>query len=120
MEPLFRTFTLGSTIELQVNISDFQYDSSYIRTLAWFHNGTSIYSNTNRTSVLNNGKTIIIRDATHRDAGSYKVEVSSLKISGQDSSVCSLWLPMLRNHARYAPVIFTIKLINEPSSTQCK
>ena len=68
--------------------------------------------------MLNNGRMIIIRDATYTDAGYYKVEIASLDFG---DSVCdSLWLPLLRNHAAFAPVTFTIRLMNESPSVQCK
>ena len=119
MEPLFRTFILGSTIELQVNISNDYSATRYIRTLVWYHNGTEVQAS-GRVSVLNNSTTIIIRDTTNADAGYYRVEIASLDFN---DPVCdSVWLPLLRNHAVHAPVTFTIKLINfnESPSTQCK
>ena len=68
--------------------------------------------------MLKNGKRITIRDTTHADAGCYKVEIASLDFG---YPVCdSLWLPVLRNHAAHAPVTFTIKIMNESPSTQCK
>ena len=116
VEPLFRTFILGSTIELQVNISNY-YSARHIRTLAWFHNGTEVQA-TGRVSVLNNGTRITIRDTTHADAGYYRVEIASLDFN---DTVCdSLWLPLLSNHAAHAPVTFTIRLMNESPSIQCK
>ena len=112
--PLFRTFVLGSTIELQVNISNDYSASRSIRTLVWYHNGTEVQAS-GRVSVLNNGRMIIIRDTIHADAGYYRVEIASLDY---DDPICdSLWLPLIRNHAAHAPVTFTI---NESSSTQCK
>ena len=118
MKPLTRTFILGSTIELQVNIST-NYRASHIGTLIWYHNETEILTRSSgRVSVLNNGRRIIIRDTTHADAGNYEVKIASLDY---DDSVCdSLWLPLLRNHAALAPVTFTLKLMNEPPSSQCK
>ena len=118
VEPLFRTFILGSTIELQVNISD-DYFARHIRTLVWFHNGTEIQP-FGRVSVLNNGTSITISDTTHADAGYYRVEIASLDF---DDAICdSLWLPLIRNYAAHAPVTFTIKLIkfNESPSTLSK
>jgi hypothetical protein len=116
VEPLCCTFILGSTIELQVNVSTDDL-ASYIETLMWYHNETEVQPS-GRVSVLNNGRRIIIRDATHRDAGYYRVEIISLDF---DDPVCdSLWLPLIRNHAAHAPVTFTIKLMNESSSIQCK
>ncbi len=115
VEPLFRTFLLGSTIELQIDVSTDDL-ARHIRTLMWYHNETEV-QDSGRVSVLNNGRRIIIRDATHRDAGYYRVEIAVFFVY----SYCnSLWLPLLRNHAAHAPVTFTIKLINESSSTQCK
>ena len=113
----YRTFLLGSTIELQVNVSTF-YLARYIQTLTWYHNGTDLEVRpSGRVSVLNNGRTIIIRDATHADAGYYRVEIALFFVF----SHCNpLWLPVLRNHAAHAPVTFIIKLMNESSSTQCK
>ena len=117
MEPLFRTFILGSTIELHVNISNDYSATRHIRTLVWYHNGTEVQAS-GRVSVLNNGRMIIIHDTTHADAGYYRVEIASLDFS---DPVCdSLWLPMLRNHAAFAPVTFIIKLMNESPSIQCK
>ena len=111
-KPLFRTFILGSTIELQVNISNNYFAARYIRTLIWYHNETEIQSLTSRVSVLNSGRRIIIRDTIHSDAGSCKVEIASLDF--HDSAVCdSLWLSLLRNHAVHAPVTFTLNLMNE-------
>ena len=108
MKPLFRTFVLGSTIELHVNVST-DYLASRIETLTWYHNETEI-SFSNRVSVLNTSRRIIIHDATHADAGNYKVEITSLDY--HDPAVCdSLWLPLLRNHAAYAPVTFTLNLL---------
>ena len=113
MEPLFRTLVLGSTIELQVNISSY-YSARYIRTLVWYHNGTEVQAS-GRISVLNNGRMIIIRDTTRADAGYYRVEIASLDY---DDPVCdSLWLPLIRNHAAHAPVTF--RLMNESPSIQC-
>ena len=43
VKPLFRTFILGSTIELQVNVST-DYLASHIETLTWYHNETEIPS----------------------------------------------------------------------------
>ena len=118
VEPLFRTFILGSTIELQVNISNY-YSARYIRTLAWFHNGTEVHAS-GRVSVLNNGTRITIHDSTHADAGYYRVEIASLDFDDDNPACDSLWLPLLRNHAAFAPVTFTIKLTNESPATQCK
>ena len=115
MEPLFRPFILGSTVELQVNISNY-YEARYIRTLVWYHNETEIQSS-ERVSVLNNGRMIIIRNTTHRDAGNYRVEIASLDF---DDPVCdSLWLPLVKNYAAHAPVTFTLTLMTEPH-VQCK
>ena len=116
MKPLFRTFVLGSTIELQVNVST-DYSASHIEILTWYHNETEIPSSS-RVSVLNSGRRILIRDATHSDAGSYKVEIASLDF--HDSVCDSVWLPLLRNHAAHAPVTFTLKLTSESPSSQCK
>ena len=117
MKPLTRTFILGSTIELQINVST-DYLASHIRTLTWYHNETEVRSS-GRVSVLNNGRRIIICDTTHADAGNYKVEIASLDSDDINDPVCdSLWLPLLRNHAAHAPVTFTLK--NEPPSSQCK
>ena len=119
MEPLFRTIILGSTIELQVNISN-DYSARYIRTLVWFHNGTEVQPS-GRVSVLNNGTRITIRDSTQADAGYYRVEIASLDFNHDNPACDSLWLPLLRNHAALAPVTFTIRLMNEsPAATQCK
>ena len=113
-EEPYRTFLLGSTIELQVNVSTY-YLARFIRTLTWYHNETEVQPS-GRVSVLNNGRMIIIRDATHTDAGNYRVEIALFFVY----SHCNpLWLPVLRNHAAHAPVTFIIKL-NESSSTQCK
>ena len=109
MKPLSRTFVLGSTIELYVNVSTDYLAASHIETLTWYHNETVI-SFSNRVSVLNSNRRIIIRDATHTDIGNYKVEITSLDY--HDPAVCdSLWLPILRNHAAYAPVTFTLNLL---------
>ena len=117
VKPLFRTFILGSTIELQVNISSDYSAARHIRTLIWYHNDTEVHSS-DRISVLNSGRMIIIRDTTHADAGIYKVEIAS---HFGDGPVCdSLWLPLLRNHAAHAPVTFTLRLMNESLSSQCK
>ena len=114
-EEPYHTFLLGSTIELQVNVSTY-YLARFIRTFTWYHNETEVQPS-GRVSVLNNGRMIIIRDATHTDAGKYRVEIASFFVF----SHCNpLWLPVLRNHAAHAPVTFTIKLMNESSSTQCK
>ena len=108
MKPLFHTFILGSTIELQVNISNDYSVARRIRTLIWYHNETEVQSS-DRISVLNSGRMIIIHDTTHADAGIYKVEIASLDFG---DPVCdSLWLPLLRNHAAHAPVTFILKLI---------
>ena len=118
VEPLFRTFVLGSTTELQVNISNDYSASRRIRTLVWYHNGTEVQAS-GRVSVLNNSRMIIIRDTTRADAGYYKVEIASLNFNDDDHDpICdSLSLPLIRNHAAHAPVTF---IINESSSTQCK
>ena len=114
-EEPYRTFLLGSTIELQVNLPAY-YLARYIRTLIWYHNETEVQPS-GRVSVLNNGRTIIISDATHTDAGNYRIEIALFFVY----SYCnSLWLPLLRNHAAHAPVTFTIKLMNESPATQCK
>jgi hypothetical protein len=114
VEPLHRTFLLGSVIELQINVSTDNL-ARHIRTLMWYHNEIEVQSS-GRVSVLNNGTRIIIHDATHRDAGNYKVKIASLDF---DDPVCgSLWLPVLRNHAAHAPVTFAIKLMNESSSDE--
>ena len=120
VEPLFRTFILGSTIELLVNISD-DYFARYIRTLVWFHNGTEVQP-FGRVSVLNNGASITISDTTHADAGYYRVEIASLDFDDDDPICDSLWLPLIRNYAAHAPVTFTIKLIkfNESPLILCK
>ena len=68
--------------------------------------------------MLNSGRRILIYDATHSDAGSYKVEIASLDF--HDSVCDSVWLPLLRNHAAHAPVTFTLKLTSESPSSQCK
>ena len=114
VESLFRTFVLGSTIELQVNISNDYSASRRIRTLVWSHNGTEVQAS-GRVSVLNNGRTIIIRDTICADAGYYRVEIASLDY--YDAVCDSLWLPVLRNHAAHAPVTF--RLMNESPSIQC-
>ena len=115
VKPLFRTFVLGITIELQVNVST-DYSASHIETLTWYHNETEIPSSS-RVSVLNSGRRILIRDATHSDAGNYKVEIASLDF--RDPAVCdSVWLPLLRNHAAHAPVTFTLNEL--PSSSKTK
>ena len=117
VEPLFHTFTLSSTIELQVNISNDYSATRYIRTLVWYHNGTEIQAS-GRVSVVNNGRMIIIRDTTSADAGYYRVEIASLDFN---DPVCdSLWFPLLRNHAAHAPVTFTIRLRNESLPSKCK
>ena len=117
MEPLFRTFVLGSTIELQVNISNDYSASRHIRTLVWFHNETEIQPS-GRVSVLNNSTRIIIRDTTRADAGYYRVEIASLDFNDHDCD--SLWLPVLRNHAAHAPVTYTIRLMDESLPSKCK
>ena len=117
MEPLFRPFILGSTVELQVNIST-SYNARRIRTLVWYHNETKLQTS-GRVSVLNNGRMIIIRNTTHTDAGNYRVEIASLDYG---DLVCdSLWLPLLRSYAAHAPVTFTLSntLMTE-SRVQCK
>ena len=91
MKPLFRSFVLGSTIELQVNISSDYSAASYIETLTWYHNETEIPSSS-RVSVLNSGRRILIHDATHSDAGNYKVEIAF-----RDSVCDSVWLSLFRN-----------------------
>ena len=118
VEPLYRTIVLGYTIQLRVNISD-DYRASYIRTLTWYHNEAELQASS-RITVLNSGREIIIHNAVHADAGSYRVEITSLQVSGSLDSVCdSLWLPWLKNHAVHAPVTFTLKVLNE-SSSSCK
>ena len=121
VEPLFRTFVLSSTVELQVNISNvIDYSASrHIRTLVWYHNGTDIQAS-GRVSVLNNGTRITIHDSTHADAGYYRVEIASLDFDDDDPACDSLWLPLIRNYAAHAPVTFTIKLMNESPAIQCK
>ena len=117
VKPLLRTFILGSTIELQVNISNDYSAARRIRILTWYHNETEIQAS-DRISVLNNGRMIIIHDTTHADAGNYKVEIASLNFD-DDPACDSLWLPLLRNHAAHAPVTFILKLMNElPSSSK--
>ena len=73
-------------------------------------------TSSSRVAVLNSGRRILIRDATHSDAGSYKVEVASLDF--HDSVCDSVWLPLLRNHAALAPVTFTLN--ESPSSSKTK
>ena len=114
MKPLFRTFILGSTIELQVNVST-DYLASHIKTLTWYHNETEIPSSS-RVAVLNSGRRILIHDATYSDAGNYKIEIASLDFN--DSICDSVWLPLLRNHAAHAPVTFTLN--ESPSSSKTK
>ena len=64
--------------------------------------------------MLNNGTDLIIQNAIYSDAGSYRVEVTSLDF---DRPTCdSVWLPLLRNHAAYAPVTFALELISETPS----
>ena len=116
VKPLFRTFILGSTIELQVNVSTDNL-ASHIETLTWYHNETEIPSSS-RVAVLNSGRRILIRDATHSDAGNYIVEIASLDFHMRDSVCDSVWLPLLRNHVAHAPVTF---ILNEsPSSNKTK
>ena len=120
MEPLFRTFHLGSTIELQVNVSSEYSVARDIRTLTWYHNGTEVQSLTSRVSVLNSGTKIVIHNATQEDVGSYRVETTSINIRyylGSDGICDSLWLPLFRRHAGLAPVTFTLKLITDPPSS---
>ena len=118
--PLFHNFILDSTIELQVNISNDNSAARHIRTLIWYHNETEVQPS-GRVTVLNhNSKShlFIIHNTTHADAGNSRVEIASLDFN---DPVCdSLWLPLLRNHAAHAPVTFTLKLMNESLSSQCK
>lgn len=120
--PLFRTFILDSTIELQVNISNDYSAARYIRTLIWYHNETEVQPS-GRVTVLNRNSRshlFIIRNTTHADAGNYRVEITSISLYSDDPVCDSLWLPLLRNHAAHAPVTFTLKLMNESLSSQCK
>ena len=119
VEPLYRTIVLGYTIKLRVNISDdYSVATRYIRTLTWYHNETELQAS-GRVTILNNGREIIIRNTVHTDAGSYRVEITSLNDRYRSDYACdSLWLPLLRNHAANAPVTFTLQLMND--SPSCK
>ena len=111
MKPLHRAFILGSTIELHINISNDYSAASHIRTLTWYRNEAEVQSS-DRISVLNGGRMIIIRDTTHADVGNYKIEIASFNFD--DDPICdSLWLSLLRNLAALAPVTFTLMLTNE-------
>lgn len=55
----------------------------------------------------NGGRELVVRNALSRDAGTYRVEVTSLNFSR--SHCCdSTWLYFVKNNAVYAPVTFKV------------
>ena len=111
-ESLVRYFNSGDTIELQVNITENSL-ARHIRTLTWYHNESEV-RNSPRISVQNNGRELTVHNALSTDAGTYRVEVSSLDFVS--SSLCDgAWLHFLRNHAAYAPVTFTVWELQQPN-----
>ena len=59
-----------------MNISD-TYVASHIRTLTWYHNDTELQSS-DRITMLNNDGTGLNSVFFSSDAGSYRVEITSL------------------------------------------
>ena len=99
-------FSSGGTIRLRVNISNDSL-ASHIRELTWYHNETEI-GMSNRISIQNGGKDLVVQNALSEDAGVYQVEVTSLNFS-RYYRCDSTWLYFLKNHAAYGPVTFTVR-----------
>ena len=105
-EPSLRCFTAGDMINLKISISNDSL-SSHIRELTWYHNGTQV-TNSSRVTVQDDGKELVVHNALSRDAGKYRVEVTTLNFT--DDPCChETWLFFLKNHAAYAPVTFTAR-----------
>ena len=102
-------FTFGDMFTLKINISNNSL-ASYIRTLTWYHNGTEV-TNSSRVIIQNSGNQLVVQNPVSDDAGTYRVEVTSLNFV---ASYCcdATWLYFLRNHAAYAPVTFRVESLN--------
>ena len=104
--PLLRTFSIGETVVLRVNLSD-HYLVEHVDSLKWHHNGTEVTCE--RCLVSADTMQLTIANAISTDAGYYQVRISSLEFYGHQDSICDvIWLPALENHAAHAPVTFTL------------
>ena len=89
--------------------------SRYIRSLAWYHNGTLVTSS-DRVFIGNSGTELVISSMVESDAGKYEVKISSMHYNGKHSVICDKnILPMMENLAIFAPVIFFLHRASLPS-----
>ena len=94
---------------LNVNIFS-NYRAQFIRSLAWYHNGSEIVSG-DKYRISNNATTLSIPNMAARDAGTYQAKISSYHYGGGNPSPeCdSFVLPLLASLAAFSPVTFTVQ-----------
>ena len=111
-EPVVRSFSSGGRLVLNVNISDY-YTAQFINSLAWYHNGTKLFSG-DKYRITNNATTLSVSDMAESDAGVYDVKIDSLTYyyyygTNEDPNCDSSVLPLLESLAAHAPVTFTVQ-----------
>ena len=98
---------------LTLSVSDIsQY---YVSGVSWYHNGSEITSG-ERFMISSDtyGSELNITDLHSSDAGTYQVKASSLSVYGYQDPVCdSVLLPLVENHAGFAPVTFVARESSE-------
>ena len=89
--------------------------SRYIKSLAWYHNGTQVTSSS-RIFIYNNGADLVILSMVESDAGKYEVKIHSMEYNRIHSLICDKnILPMMENMAIFAPVTFILQKASLPS-----
>ena len=109
--PVVRSFNRGGRLQLNVNTSN--YFARYNISLAWYHNGTRIFSGS-KFAITDNNTVLTITDMIPSDAGEYTVRVSSIDVSDYwgyhgDPRCEALVLPSLELMAAHAPVTFMVQ-----------
>ena len=113
-DPVVRSFNYGGRLQLNVNFSSQYYYARYITSLAWYHNGTRIFSG-RKFTITDNDTLLSITDMEPSDAGEYTVRINSINVSdyllwGHNDPQCdALVLPLLEFLAVHAPVTFAVQ-----------
>ena len=80
---------------------------NYLRELNWYHNGNKI-SNSNKYSITNDNKTLVINNITNEDFGEYSVRFDGLRLYHYNKDCEERILQVLRSYPILRPLVFSL------------